>query len=95
MEEVPGGTCSHCLQRYVLVVHDDFKSAPVYFKRTGNDVDVANLRRAFADERNCHFAELANSSSCEILATLSDWQRLRALFGHDSGGSMFRDGDLF
>lgn len=77
--------CPYCLHRYVLVVHDDFKTATVYFRRTGDDMDVANLRRAFANERNCHFAELANCSSAEILAILSDWQRLSALFGHESG----------
>jgi hypothetical protein len=62
--------CPHCLQRWVLVVHDDF-SEVADLQRVGNDVDVANLRRVFSVERGYQFAELARQHSSNILLTLA------------------------
>lgn len=39
-----------CYKSLVLVVHNDFKNVDQY-KRRGNDVEVANLRRVFQLDR--------------------------------------------
>jgi hypothetical protein len=83
-EETSSARCPQCLQRWVLVVHDDFGEV-ADMQRNGNDVDVANLRRVFSVERGFQFAELARQKSSNILHALSNWQYLTALFGHNLG----------
>lgn len=71
--------CALCPKIWVLVVHNDFKKVEDY-ERYGNDVDVDNLKRVFQIERNCKFAELANCNKEEIMAALSQEEKLIELF---------------
>jgi hypothetical protein len=68
-----------CTNTWVLVVHNDFKKIENY-ERYGNEVDVENLRRVFEIERNCKFAELINCNKEQIIATLSQQEKLIKLF---------------
>lgn len=75
-----------CTNTWVLVVHNDFKKVEKY-ERYGNEVDVDNLRRVFEFERHCKFAELANCNKDQIVATLSQQDKIIELFhsyGHDN-----------
>ncbi|XP_059469750.1 uncharacterized protein LOC132193230 isoform X2 [Neocloeon triangulifer] len=65
---------------WVLVIHHEFKGFED--QRFGNDKDVINLRSAFT-RRNCNFKDLASKSKAEILQTLSDQQKLVALFNEN------------
>jgi hypothetical protein len=78
---------SCCENWWVLVIHDDF-SRVQDLQRIGDDVDVTNLRQAFAVDRQCRFAELANCHSKVILNNLSNWRLFADLFGQaDENGN--------
>ncbi|XP_059474193.1 uncharacterized protein LOC132195913 isoform X2 [Neocloeon triangulifer] len=68
---------------FVLVAHYDFKDGEDDWPRTGNDKDVANLRKTFAVNRNCRFRDLPSPKKEDLLALLADGQLLKKFFASE------------
>jgi len=64
---------------WVLVVHNFFRDILDY-ERIGNEADLTNLKRVFCDQRKCKFAELENCDAGGIVKSLSQEDKLIALF---------------
>ncbi|XP_059488362.1 uncharacterized protein LOC132204110 isoform X2 [Neocloeon triangulifer] len=73
---------------FVLVVHYDFKDGQDDWPRPGNEKDVENLRKTFAENRNCAFRECSPKRE-DLLALLQDEQKLRRFIGTSEEPDVF------
>ncbi|XP_059474383.1 uncharacterized protein LOC132196030 [Neocloeon triangulifer] len=75
---------------FVLVAHYDFKEGKDDWPRKGNDKDVENLRKTFAENRKCRFRDLPSPKKEDLLALLADEKKLKKFFAsEDVEPSMF------
>ncbi|XP_059483362.1 uncharacterized protein LOC132201311 [Neocloeon triangulifer] len=66
---------------FVLVVHYEFKKGKKEKPpRDGNKKDIENLRKTFAETRNCAFRECSPKKD-DLLALLKDGEKLKRFFG--------------
>ncbi|XP_059470720.1 uncharacterized protein LOC132193825 isoform X2 [Neocloeon triangulifer] len=76
---VEGETKTAAENVFVLVVHYDFKYGVGEWPRPGDEQDVENLRKTFAENRNCAFRECSPKRE-DLLALLQDEQKLKRFF---------------